>query len=298
MEKLIYLLKLTQEDLKVNLYKYLKQKNMNPLFEDGFIYAEGNIPVLLVAHMDTVFDESPKILLYKKNENKIYNLKDGLGGDDRCGIYAIIKLLEKYRPYVLFTEDEEIGCIGASKAIKKLEKPNVKYIIEFDRRGKDDCVFYDCGNKEFIDYIETFGFKKNYGTCSDISILGSAWDIASVNLSSGYYNEHTKKEYIIFGDLQKTISRANSMIKALKKASYFDYQKKVYSLLDFLFDEDTMDEDWLKWYDELFGSKNNFSNYKVLEQTMPQTEVSSKSNIKKLLLLKSDKRKKDKKGEK
>ena len=303
MENLAYLLKLTQAELKVVLYNYLKQKNMSPISDDGFLYAEGDIPVLVVAHMDTVFDEPPKNLRYNRNEDKIYNLFDGLGGDDRCGIYAIIQLLEKFRPYVLFTEDEEKGCIGATKAVEKLDKPNVKYIIEFDRRGKDDCVFYDCGNEKFMDYIESFGFKTNYGTCSDISILGSAWDIASVNLSSGYYNEHTEKEYVIFGELQKTISRAKSMLKALKKAPYFDYQEIVYkprpysSIFDF--DDDMTDEEWILWFDRMFGSKTSSTNtYKVSEeQKTPQEEVSS-SGIKRLLLTKNDKQKRDKNGEK
>lgn len=303
MEELVYLLKLTQKDLKVVLYNYLLEKKMNPVFEDGFVYAKGDIPILVVAHMDTVFDEPPKNLRYNRNEDKIYNAFDGLGGDDRCGIYAIIQLLKKHRPYVLFTEDEEKGCIGASKAVKKIEKPNVKYIIEFDRRGKDDCVFYDCGNDKFMDYIESFGFKTNYGTCSDISILGSAWDIASVNLSSGYYNEHTEKEYVIFGELQKTISRAKSMLKELKKAPYFDYQEIVhtsspYSSI-FSFDDHITNQDWLLWIEKILDNKNNTNIYNVSnEQKMAEEEDSSKCGIKRLFLTKNDKRKKDKNGEK
>lgn len=242
MNELVYYLKKTQEELKIKLYWLLKERQMNPIFEDGFLYAKGDMPVLLVAHMDTVFEEPPKRIFYKESEDKIFNPDGGLGGDDRCGIYAIMQLLKKYSPHVLFTEDEEIGCIGAEKAVEKLDIPNVKYIIEFDRKGKNDCVFYDCGNERFMDYVESFGFKTNYGTCSDISILGSAWDIASVNLSSGYYNEHTENEYIIFNQLLKTINRADKMLKKLKKAPYFDYQeiqyvpKSQYEALEELFE--------------------------------------------------------------
>lgn len=297
MEKLNYLLQLTQPELKIFLYNYLKQKNMSPIYDDGFVYAEGDIPILVVAHMDTVFDEPPKNLRYNKYEDKIYNQFDGLGGDNRCGVYAIIQLLEKHRPYVLFTEDEEIGCIGALKAVEKLDKPDVKYIIEFDRKGKDDCVFYDCGNENFMDYIESFGFKTNYGTCSDISILGSAWDIASVNLSSGYYNEHTKKEYIIFNQLQKTINRADSMIKVHKKAPYFDYQEIMYtprSCSPFFDFEDMTDDELLLWIDGMFGIKNNTNTYKVSKHKKTQDE----SGIKRLSLTKNDNKEKDRNGEK
>ncbi len=68
MEKLTYFLKLTQEELKVEIYNYLLQKKLRPIYEDGFLYAEDDIPILLVAHMDTFFEEQPKQLFYNKKE--------------------------------------------------------------------------------------------------------------------------------------------------------------------------------------------------------------------------------------
>ncbi len=259
MKKLEHLLKLTQEELKFEIYNYLQQKKMNPIYEDGFVYAEGDIPILLVAHMDTVFAVPPKRLIYNNKEDKIFNPDGGLGGDDRCGVYAIMRLLEEYRPHVLFTEDEEIGCIGAKKAVDKLPKPKVKYIIELDRRGSNDCVFYECGNDDFMDYVELFGFETNYGTCSDISVLGSVWDIAAVNLSSGYYHEHTKKEYVVFNELLNNIKRVASMLKAHKKAPYFDYQEIHYApRRSNLIFEDYTDEDLFYWIEQYYGNGNSY----------------------------------------
>ena len=237
MNELISFLKLTQEELKYKLYLLLREKQMNPLFENGFIYAKGNIPILLVAHMDTVLDKPPQTILYHQELNRLYNPNGILGGDDRCGIYAIVRLLEKVRPHILFTEDEEIGCIGAIKAVEKINIPNVKYIVELDRRGKDDCVFYSCGNKKFIRYVEKFGFRTNYGTCSDISILGRVWDIAAVNLSCGYYNEHTVREFVNFDELLMTINRVDKMIQKIAKSPYFTYQEIKYESYYFAFDD-------------------------------------------------------------
>lgn len=289
MEKLEQLLKLTQEELKVKAYNYLRQKNMKPICEDGFVYAEGEIPILLVAHMDTVFNKPPKRLFYNMKEDKIFNPNGGLGGDDRCGVYAIMKLLEKYRPHVLFTEDEEIGCIGAVKAANKLSKPNVKYIIEFDRRGSNDCVFYDCGNEEFMNYIESFGFVTNYGTCSDISVLGGKWNIASVNLSSGYYHEHTEKEYIIFRELIKTINRVEKMLNMYKKAPYFDYQEIKFTSTT-PFSDDWTDADLLLWIEQFYGGKRTkFTNYQT--QSIPEQRENSRK-----LVLKKEENPEEKKG--
>ena len=232
MEELVKLLKMTQDELKGFLYEYLKKIDMNPLFKDGFLYAEGDIPIMLVAHLDTVAEEPPTNLCYSKTLDLIYNRDGILGGDDRCGVYAIMKLLEKYRPFILFTEDEEIGGYGAGDAVRQLDKPKVKYIIEFDRNGVNDCVFYDCGNKKFMKYVEKFGFITKQGTFSDISILGPEWDIATVNLSCGYFNEHTKKEIVFFNALENVIKKAEKMINQIDKAPYFDYQDKMFKQFD------------------------------------------------------------------
>lgn len=302
MNELAYLLKLTQKELKITLNTYLLKKKMKTIFKDGFLYAEGNMPVLVVAHMDTVFEEPPKKIFYSTKEDKIFNPCGGLGGDDRCGIYAIMRLLEKYRPHVLFTEDEEIGCLGAEKTVEKLAKPNVKYIIEFDRRGSDDCVFYDCGNGEFIDYVESFGFVTDFGTCSDISVLGSAWDIASVNLSSGYYNEHTEEEYIIFNELQKTINRAKSMLEALKKAPYFDYQEIQYTPRTYLpFYEELFDEEFLLWIETFYNRNFTTTEPKVISEQqvlLEERDIQSQDGINRLILRKDDKQNKGKNGDK
>ena len=251
MKTLEHLLKLKERDLKIELYNYLLAQNMSPVFEDGFLYAKGDIPILLVAHIDTVFDEPPKELIYDKFNDMIFSFSGGIGGDDRCGVYAIVEILKKYKPHVLFTEDEEIGLIGAYKAIEKLDKPDVKYIIEIDRRGNKDCVFYNCYNKDFINYIESFGFVTDFGSYSDISVLGEQWGIAAVNLSSGYYNEHTDQEYIVFSELQGTIKKIKSMLKSYKKAPYFDYQSAIFSNFDDKYQDRLWSNDkWLElaWF--------------------------------------------------
>lgn len=223
MNVLVNILKLNVEYLKKYLDNYLKNVNMKTINQEGFLYAKGEIPILLVAHMDTVSDNPPDKIYYDSDRDIIFS--DGiLGGDDRCGIYAIMEILKELKPHVLFTEGEEIGGIGALTATREF-KPKVKYIIEFDRQGSNDAVFYDCNNRKFIDYINSFGFVTNRGTFTDISILSESWDIAGVNISSGYYLEHTKQEYIVFNELMNNINRVKEMLKDYKKADYFDFQR-------------------------------------------------------------------------
>lgn len=220
------ILRKSQEELKETLTNFIKAKGYKPVIGDGFLYAMGDIPILLVAHMDTVHRSKPTEI-YCDEEQKVIWSPQGIGGDDRCGVYIIMRLLEAgYKPYVLFLEDEEIGCVGAKKCTKVLKAPKVKFIIEVDRRGSDDCVFYDCFNPDFTKYIESFGFEYATGTYSDICELSFDWGIASVNLSAGYYNEHTFYEYIKLDDMEKTFNRITEILKDDEfNFTYFEYDE-------------------------------------------------------------------------
>ena len=197
-----------------------------------YVIAEGNIPLTLIAHADTVFKTKPQEFFYDQEKTVMWS-PNGMGADDKAGLVAIEflagseakKPLER-RPHIIITNGEESGCIGAQKLVKKYPKfpfGECKYIIQLDRKGKEDCVFYDCANYTFAEYIESFGFKTNYGSYTDISVFGPAWGIAAVNLSVGYENEHTTSEYLNFTNLCLTIDRVQKMIADIDKTSSFEY---------------------------------------------------------------------------
>ena len=54
MKKFEDICRMTQEEVKAYMKKYLISKKYDVIDEDGFLYAKGTNPVLLVAHMDTV----------------------------------------------------------------------------------------------------------------------------------------------------------------------------------------------------------------------------------------------------
>ena len=222
------ILGLNQEDLSKFLYAFLRKYYERTWIENvsGCILAEGTIPVVLIAHMDTVFKTPATEVLYDKDKNIITAPKDGLGGDDRAGVYSIIRIvMDGYRPSVIFTTDEESGCVGASLLAEEVPEcpfPNVKYLIQLDREGSCDCVFYDCANDDFEKYVEQFGFITNYGSCSDISILAPSWGMAAVNLSVGYRDNHTRSEVLFVNAMLTTIRRVEKMLSE-KEIPYFVY---------------------------------------------------------------------------
>jgi len=192
----------------------LKTFGYIPQVGNRFVFAEGDIPVMLVAHCDTVHFKAPEMIVYDHIKEVAWS-PNGLGADDRNGVLGIMKLIESgKRPYVLFTGGEESGGIGATNFGRSgIKLDEVKYMIEIDRCGDHDAVFYECGNQDFVSYIEqmTF-FTENMGSFSDISTIMDDFDIAGVNLSSGYYNEHTNREYANFKELKGTLAQIEILL--------------------------------------------------------------------------------------
>ena len=231
----------TQDSLREVLYKFLKQYYKKVQYNKEFLIAYGDIPIALVAHMDTVFKFPATELYYDRKKNVMWS-PTGMGADDRAGVFAIIQLIKRgYRPHIIFTTDEEIGCVGAAKlADYKCPFSDLKYIIQLDRRNGNDCVFYDCENPDFEKYIENFGFVTAYGSFTDISELCPEWEIAGVNLSIGYRDEHTTSEVLFVGQMLSTIEKVEKMLsekdipsfKYIPSSNYFyeEYYRNKYGL--------------------------------------------------------------------
>lgn len=213
MKNIDYICRLSQRNVKKYVARELKNLGYdNVISDDGFVFAKGDFPVLICAHMDTVHTSVPSKIyqIMSKDKGVIMSAKEGIGGDDRCGIYMTLKVAAVKKCSILFLEDEEIGCVGASKFIKNPISGNLEfnYIIEFDRKGENDAVFYECDNPEFTDFITKEFYREDFGSMSDISVIAPALGCAAVNLSCGYYNQHTKNEYIILDEMERSIQEA------------------------------------------------------------------------------------------
>lgn len=205
---------MTQESLRKSLANVLKKHYSNIIATKEYIMAEGTIPIALVAHLDTVFAYGKRQIYYDQEQQVIWS-PNGLGADDRAGVFAILRIIQDgYRPTVIFTTDEELGSLGADQLV--LDYPEtpwpINYIIELDRQGANDCVFYNCRNDEFETYIQKFGFASDFGSFSDISAICPNWGIAGVNLSIGYINEHTLQETLHVKFWRRTIKKVEEML--------------------------------------------------------------------------------------
>ena len=188
----------------------------NVISTPAYVIAKGEIPVALIAHADTVFKNPPVEFFYDKEKNVMWS-PDGMGADDRAGIFAISKIVASgLKPHVIITTDEECGCVGSNKLIQKYrEHPfdALKFMIQLDRRGVEDSVYYDCANPEFEKFINDFGFKTAWGSFTDISTIAPIWGVSAVNFSVGYFEEHSKEERLYVDVLFKTIEKTQNILE-------------------------------------------------------------------------------------
>ena len=176
-------------------------------------YRSGNGPtILLNAHLDTVYELEPNRTIMK--DGAIWSSSEGiLGADDRAGVAVLLHIAEHLfnssfsgKVKFIFTVEEECGLVGA-RQIDEYFLWGTDAAIVVDRRGKGDIVVSCGGYIPFCD--EAYGkFFEDVAKAEDLSGWASTnggssdtriWaehGIQSVNLSAGYGNEHTEREFV------------------------------------------------------------------------------------------------------
>lgn len=242
----------SQYRLQQVLYKLLKKYYKQVIHSPSYLMARGDIPVALVAHMDTVFTYLPENIYFDREKEVLWS-PEGLGADDRAGVFLILKILElsdkNHKPTIIFTTDEERGGIGSFALVADFPQTPwpLKYIIQLDRRGERDCVFYENANSEFEKYVNAFGFETAWGTFSDISIICPTWGISGVNLSVGYEDEHFETETLHIKYTYFTLNKVLVMLNDIDNIGFFKYVKSPAKIRLGLYpieNDDDFDEDY------------------------------------------------------
>ena len=203
------IIKRSQEELQTWLPDLMRGLGYQKVYAPSeYIFCVGEIPVMVVCHMDTVHTHIPKTVLC---QHGIMWSPEGVGGDDRCGIYGAIEIAKrcKKRPFILFTTDEEIGGVGVQAFCRDFPENeyDIRFLVELDRKGYNDICFYQCDNPDFIEYAKKeTTYLEAYGSYTDIVDIMDAWNVAGCNLSCGYYNAHSISEYIVLKHLDRVIN--------------------------------------------------------------------------------------------
>jgi putative aminopeptidase FrvX len=163
----------------------------------------------------------------------------GIGGDDKCGVFACLTLLQEL-PNIkaAFFVSEETGCHGSLKASEEFFK-NVGYGIQFDAPENwmitEKCfgqVLFDRDSEffEVCDKVLTEGMNQNdmeymVHPYTDVYALRGQFDFSCINISIGYYDYHTNHEYVVVEDVFNGIDMGKKMIETL--GNKLHYKKSV-----------------------------------------------------------------------
>ena len=209
----------------------------------------------VVSHTDTVHTLDTIIIREEilPNEQKIYRpaLKaynkfghsTGIGGDDKCGVYACLELLKELPNLkVAFFVSEETGCHGSKEADPEFFE-NVGYCIQFDAPGNTMVTEYCMGTKLFYrdsDFFKTCDkvLSENFtngqvyhsNPYTDVYALKNKFDFSCINFAIGYYNYHTHDEYVIVEDVYNGITTGKEMIERLGYKKYKYKSESKYKL--------------------------------------------------------------------
>lgn len=179
--------------------------------------------VCLVSHLDTVHRSKVKLDV---TQFTITNESSApLGADDRAGVATILNIIHQnknkknaIRPIVVFTNFEETGGKGVAKMILDfiLDEyiQDISLFIELDRKGSSEFVAYSNKVPKHIkELMNYYGFFEGFGSYSDVKNLTDAYSIPHVNLSIGYYEQHSAKEYLVIASLNDVMERVELLIQ-------------------------------------------------------------------------------------
>lgn len=260
------LLTLTQNELGNKLVNWLINEYNYDVIDHGYVIQgiseQPNAPVL-VAHLDTINTHrnanettysarltveepvgAPKLedIIFHNDIIMLHPLSNPklacLGADDRCGVKTILDILDMgFRPHILFTTDEEVGCQGSKKAVaeKLLEEfSEASMLIQVDRGVHEgywnEMVFYNYDKDsipEIYDELSKY-FKLAKGSYTDVATLGPYLNKPIVNISASYMNEHKRTEFISIPAYDKNLEGLTKFLLWLdtQDTSSWEYKTK------------------------------------------------------------------------
>lgn len=254
MEELLKLLSVQSYSHKTeDMYNYLlefSQRNGWKNYKDGLwnlyvVKGEGTSETYpcAVAHTDTVHSFvkggiHPVVIDGKiTGINPLSMRQTGIGGDDKCGIWAALHCLTVLPVCkAAFFVDEESGARGSGGCHLEFFK-DCRYILQADRRGNDDFVTDINGrlsSDAFLDAVlpiaKRFGYTKSYGAFTDVMKLRNRdVGISVANMSAGYHNPHSDGEYIVVAELEAVAVMMQTIFTEVVDVFPFTYEPPKYA---------------------------------------------------------------------
>ena len=219
---------------------YISQKNYkNTTFETdtyGNLYVKkGNAKNFncVVAHLD-INQKACADFSIVTNEQWITGINNstgkqiGLGHDDKIGVYFALQMLDRFKNLkCFFPLDEEVGCVGTGKSDDSFFD-NVGFMVQLDRRGHSDIsqstngieVVTEATKTQLMPILTEYGFHWEDCMFTDVGELVGMNDKQGVNISCGYYNEHSDTEILNIDQYMNSEAFAFEILKKVQGTIY------------------------------------------------------------------------------
>ena len=188
----------------------------------------------LSAHIDTVqpFDREVHIHqmdgVFVGTDNK--GKQAGIGGDCKSGIMVCLEALERLDNVALaLFAYEEHGCQGAFNAAPEFFK-HIAYMLEFDCPARNLFSYRNSGVRLFqndgefikraLPSLQKRGMLWQDHPYTDVMAIRKRFPLSCMNLSSGYYNWHSDREYVRISDTAHAIDLALELVGVLGETRY------------------------------------------------------------------------------
>jgi putative aminopeptidase FrvX len=244
-----------EKEMRKFIVRWIKENCRNTMIakdKKGNLYitkGKANTYPCLAAHMDQVQKihsadfgvyRSEDILFGYSKKNKRY---EGLGADDKNGIWVALKCLQKFDVLkVTFFVEEESGCTGSENAVMSFFD-DCRFVLEIDRRNGGDFITTIGGwtslcSQEFIDAVDPIkhGYHEEVGLMTDVEALKeNGLKVSAANISCGYYNPHTDTEFTLWSELNNCLAFVEHIIVTCQEVyphetdgyKFYEYDKEL-----------------------------------------------------------------------
>ena len=199
----------------------------------------------LVCHLDqvqTIHSEDFEVrqdgdMLYGWSEKN--QQREGLGADDKNGIYICLRCLEECPCLKVFMAvGEEKGCIGSNHADMSFFADSL-YVLEPDCKGGKEIHVnlrgIPCASDDFIAALEAEAndYTITDGKTSDIFVLTiNHVGVSCANIPAGYHNPHKDDEYTTLSELDHTLSYIRHLIITLNRRYPHEYKSETQQMVE------------------------------------------------------------------
>lgn len=260
------------DELSMALYIAMKMEELQLIYEidnySNILVTKGEGPYpCFCAHLDTVHmyhdgfnirqaEDKYHTRNYLYAENNA-DKRVGIGGDDKCGVFACLYLLERIPNIkVVFFSSEESGGSG-SNGIKTDFFKDCKFLGGIDRwNGTDFINKYACEytfsksfKKAIRPLLDRFGYDFNSGLFTDaFNVMDRKIGISCFNMSCGYYSHHSDQEYVDLNELYNCCLLCEELAN-LPDVYPHTFTSKVYS-------NNYLNSTWSSWKRPTYGGVN------------------------------------------